>query len=233
MKRQKILWLTVICALLLVAAVAVLVTTHAPAEAEPVSLESPLPTASAPNSTPEATASGVSDAAATATPTIAPTAAPKPTETPKATPSPAAAPTPTPTPTPEPVKETVTLSIVCDRALESDLLPEPVRAVLPSSGVILSAVTTELNEGESVWDILQRVCKDNGVALEASWTPAYHTAYVQGIGQLYEFDCGQGSGWVYSVNGTVPGTGCSGYYPKGGDVIRWMYTCDYGNDVGG
>lgn len=233
MKRQKILWLTVICALLLVAAVAVLVTAHAPADPEPVSLESPLPTASAPNPTPEATASGVSDAAATATPTILPTATPKPTETPKATPSPAAAPTPTPTPTPEPSKETVTLSIVCDKALESDLLPEPVRAVLPGNGVILAAVTTELNAGESVWDVLQRVCKENGVALEASWTPAYHTAYVQGIGQLYEFDCGQGSGWVYSVNGVVPGVGCSGYTPKDGDVIRWMYSCDYGNDVGG
>lgn len=233
MKRQKIFWLTVICALLLVAAVAVLVTAQAPAETAPVSPESPLPTASAPNPTPEATASGVSDASATATPTIAPTAAPRPTEPQKATPSPTAAPTPTTTPTPEPSKETVTLSIVCDKALESELLPEPVRAVLPTSGVILSTVTTDLNEGESVWDVLQRVCKENGVALEASWTPAYHTAYVQGIGQLYEFDCGQGSGWVYSVNGTVPGVGCSGYYPKDGDVIRWMYSCDYGNDVGG
>lgn len=233
MKRQRILWLAVICALLLVAAVAVLVTAHTPAEAQPVSPETALPTASAPNPTPEATASGVSDAAATAAPTMLPTATPKPTETPKATAAPTAAPTPTPTPTPEPVKETVTLAIVCDRALESELLPDPVRAVLPSGGVILSAVTTELNEGESVWDILQRVCRENGVALEASWTPAYHTAYVQGIGQLYEFDCGQGSGWVYSVNGTVPGTGCSGYYPKNGDAIRWMYTCDYGNDVGG
>ncbi len=231
MKRQKILWLTVLCCLLLVAAVAILVTTHSQPPAEPVSLESPLPTASAPNPTPEATASGVSDAAATATPT----AATEPTGTAKPTPSPTTAPTPSPTPTPEPEKEaeTVTLSIVCHKALESELLPEPVRAVLPSDGVILSTVTAELQEGESVWDVLQRVCRDNGVALEASWTPAYHTAYVQGIGQLYEFDCGQGSGWVYSVNGVVPGVGCSGYTLKDGDVIRWMYSCDYGNDVGG
>lgn len=235
MKRQKILWLTVLCCLLLVAAVAILVTTHSQPPAEPVSLESPLPTASAPNPTPEATASGVSDAAATATPTIQPTATPKATETPKATATPTAVPAPTSTPTPEPEKEaeTVTLSIVCHKALESELLPEPVRAVLPADGVMLSPVTVELQEGESVWDVLQRVCRDNGVALEASWTPAYHTAYVQGIGQLYEFDCGQGSGWVYSVNGVVPGVGCSGYTLKDGDVIRWMYSCDYGNDVGG
>ena len=233
MKRQKILWLAVLCCLLLVAAVVILVTAQSRPPAEPVRPETALPTASAPNPTPEATASGVSDAAATATPAIVPTATPKPTETPKATPSPTSAPTPAPTPTPEPEKETVTLSIVCDRALESDLLPEPVRAVLPADGVILAVVTTELKAGETVWDVLQRVCRDSGVALEASWTPAYHTAYVQGIGQLYEFDCGQGSGWVYSVNGVVPGVGCSGYALKNGDAVRWMYTCDYGNDVGG
>ena len=127
----------------------------------------------------------------------------------------------------------MTLTIVCDRALESSELPDPVRAVLPGNGVILATVTEELESGDTVWTVLQRVCKEQGVALEASWTPAYQTAYVQGIGQLYEFDCGQGSGWVYSVNGTVPGVGCSGYTLAAGDVIRWMYTCDYGNDVGG
>ncbi len=127
----------------------------------------------------------------------------------------------------------MTLTIVCDRALESSELPDPVRAVLPGNGVILAEVTEELEPGDTVWTLLQRVCKEQGVALEASWTPAYQTAYIQGIGQLYEFDCGQGSGWVYSVNGTVPGVGCSGCTLSAGDAVRWMYTCDYGNDVGG
>ena len=229
MKRRKILWLTVLCCLALVLTVSILVTAKSTPAAEPLGTEAETPAASALNPTPEATASGVSDAAETPEATAAPTATPAP----EATASPAPTPSPTPTPAPTPEAAAVTLSIVCDRALESEALPDPVRAVLPADGVILGAVTVTLENGDSVWDVLQRVCREYGVGLEANWTPAYHTAYVQGIGQLYEFDCGQGSGWVYSVNGTIPGVGCSGYAPKDGDVIRWMYTCDYGNDVGG
>lgn len=29
----------------------------------------------------------------------------------------------------------------------------------------------------------------------------YNSAYVQGINNLYEKDCGQWSGWMYEVNG--------------------------------
>ena len=85
----------------------------------------------------------------------------------------------------------------------------------------------------SVFDVLQRVCRENNIHIEATFTPGYNSAYVEGIHNLYEFDCGELSGWMYSVNGWFPNYGCSRYALQDGDVIRCRYTCDLGADVGG
>ena len=65
------------------------------------------------------------------------------------------------------------------------------------------------------------------------YTPAYSSNYIRGIHQLYEKDCGTRSGWMYSVNGIFPNYGVSKYTVKNGDVIRFAYTCDLGEDIGG
>ena len=87
-------------------------------------------------------------------------------------------------------------------------------------------------KGESVFDLLKRVCRDNDIHLEYSNTPVYNSAYIEGINNLYEFDCGNLSGWVYGVNGWFPNYGCSRYQLAQGDVVEWRYTCDLGRDVG-
>lgn len=129
---------------------------------------------------------------------------------------------------------TCTFSIECSTVLNNldDLNPDKLDAV-PSSGVILSRQTVTFYEGESVYDVLQRVCKENGIHMEASWTPIYNSAYVEGIHNLYEFDCGTGSGWMYRVNGWYPNYGCSRYQLAQGDNVEWRYTCDLGADIGG
>ena len=105
--------------------------------------------------------------------------------------------------------------------------------MVPSDGVILAATTVTFYEGESVFDVLQRVCQGNGIHMEASWTPIYNSAYVEGIHNLYEFDCGNESGWMYRVNGWYPNYGCSRYQLAQGDVVEWRYTCKgLGKDVG-
>lgn len=105
--------------------------------------------------------------------------------------------------------------------------------VLPSNGIILPATTVTFYEGESVFDVLQRVCNSNGIQMESSWTPMYNSAYVEGISNLYEFDCGSGSGWMYRVNGWYPNYGCSRYMLQQGEIVEWRYTCDLGADIGG
>ena len=129
---------------------------------------------------------------------------------------------------------TCTFSIECSTILNnlSDLDPEKLEMV-PSDGVILKATTVTFYEGESVFDVLQRVCQENGIHMEASWTPIYNSAYVEGIHNLYEFDCGSESGWMYRVNGWYPNYGCSRYQLAQGDVVEWRYTCKgLGKDVG-
>ena len=128
---------------------------------------------------------------------------------------------------------TCTFSIECSTILNNlpDLDPDK-RELVPSDGVILAPTKVTFYEGESVYDVLQRVCKENGIHMEASWTPVYNSAYVEGIHNLYEFDCGALSGWMYAVDGWYPNYGCSRYQLKDGEKVEWRYTCDLGRDVG-
>ncbi len=129
---------------------------------------------------------------------------------------------------------TCTFSIECSTILNNlDQLDPDKLEMVPSGGVILEKTAVIFYEGESVYDVLQRICKEKGIHMEASWTPIYNSAYVEGIHNLYEFDCGALSGWMYKVNGWYPNYGSSRYQLKDGDVVEWRYTCDLGNDIGG
>ena len=129
---------------------------------------------------------------------------------------------------------TCTFSIECSTILNNlDMLEPGKLEMVPSNGVILATTSVTFYEGESVFDVLQRLCKEKGIHMEAEWTPIYNSAYIEGIHNLYEFDCGALSGWMYKVNGWYPNYGCSRYQLKDGDIVEWRYTCDLGNDVGG
>ena len=129
---------------------------------------------------------------------------------------------------------TCTISISCETILDNmDLCDEEKVELVPEDGWILEPVKVTFYEGESVFNVLQRVCKQNKIHMEFENTPIYNSAYIEGIHNLYEFDVGELSGWMYKVNGWFPNYGCSRYQLKDGDVICWVYTCDLGNDVGG
>ena len=129
---------------------------------------------------------------------------------------------------------TCTLSIRCDTILNNmNLLKEEKKALIPSGGVILETTTVTFSEGESVFDVLKRITREQRIHMEFSMTPIYNSAYIEGIHNLYQFDCGNLSGWMYKVNNWFPNYGCSRYQLKQGDVIEWVYTCDNGRDVGG
>ena len=85
---------------------------------------------------------------------------------------------------------------------------DPAKAgFVPADGVILYPMTVEFQDGETVFDVLKRVCNTLGIQLEYSWTPMYDSYYIEGIHNLYEFDCGSESGWMYKVNGWFPNYG--------------------------
>lgn len=126
-----------------------------------------------------------------------------------------------------------TLTIECHTLLDNmDNVKESKQKYVPASGVILKKTKVTFTEGETVYDILKRTCKKAGIQLEVSYSGGYGSYYVEGIGHLYEFDCGRESGWVYSVNGKQPNYGCSSCVVQKGDNIVWSYTCSgMGKDV--
>ena len=131
-------------------------------------------------------------------------------------------------------KYTCTIEIRCDTILNNmqDLKPG-LDVYVPDSGTILPATTVTFTEGETVFDVLKRICDARGIQIEYSYTPMYGSYYIEGINHLYEFDCGQQSGWMYKVNGWFPNYGCSSYKLEAGDTIVWAYTCKgLGTDMG-
>ena len=89
-----------------------------------------------------------------------------------------------------------TFSISCAAILDNmkDLDPEK-RELVPEDGWILKPVEVTFREGQSAFDVLQQVCRDRKIHMEFTNTPVYNSAYIEGIGNLYEFDCGELSGW--------------------------------------
>ncbi len=121
-----------------------------------------------------------------------------------------------------------TLSVRCDTALGK---AGEKNSILPQDGVIFAGEGLAFSEGESVFDVLLREMQTHGIPLEFTKSPMYQSVYIEGIGNLYERDCGSQSGWIYKVNGEKPGYDCSNYILKPGDRIEWVYTCALGNDV--
>ena len=129
---------------------------------------------------------------------------------------------------------TCTLSVRCDTILKNIAwLDKEKIDIVPKDGVIFAEKTVTFYEGESVFNLLLREMKRNKIHLEFENTPIYNSAYIEGIANLYEFDCGELSGWMYKVNDWFPNYGCSLYQLKEGDRVEWVYTCDLGVDIGG
>jgi hypothetical protein len=128
-----------------------------------------------------------------------------------------------------------TIYIECGKLLEGDninKLDKNKVGIVPKNGVILSKRKVTFSEGESVFDVLKRETKANKIHMEFVNTPVYNSAYIEGIANLYEFDAGNLSGWVYSVNDWFPNYGSSRYQLEDGDEIEWHYTLDLGRDFG-
>ena len=120
--------------------------------------------------------------------------------------------------------KTVTISISCKNAIgKTD------NKKIPENGIILDDTEFSISEGDTVFDVLVSATKKNKIQID--YDSSNETVYIKGINGLYEFDCGELSGWMYKVNGETPNVGCSGYKLKDGDVIEWVYTANIGKDL--
>lgn len=92
------------------------------------------------------------------------------------------------------------------------------------SGPSYGPTSIEFNEGDSVFDIL------NKTGLKVNSSGRGTSIYVRGISGLKEFDEGPMSGWKYKVDGVFPGESAGSFEIKEGQQIEWVYTVDWTAD---
>lgn len=97
---------------------------------------------------------------------------------------------------------------------------------LPKSHRFAQNETISFSENDTVFDVLLCYCEEKNISLDYQKPSEniYKTAYIKGIGGLYEGDCTKRSGWVYSVNGDKPNVGMSDYVLEDGDDIVIYFT---------
>lgn len=123
-----------------------------------------------------------------------------------------------------------TISVSCGTILNNkDDLKENKTSFVPENGYILMPTSVSFENGETVLNVLKRVMRDEKIQLQVNNSGS---AFVESIGNIYNSDCGDMSGWLYSVNNEFPSESVSDYVLKNGDIVKFMFTCDGGADVG-
>ncbi len=97
------------------------------------------------------------------------------------------------------------------------------------SGVILPKTEYEIAQGDTVYDILLEACTQNRIQLETNGVEG--SIYVESINNIYEFDFGELSGWMYYVNRESPSKSCGDYVLSDNDSINFIYSTQMGNDI--
>ncbi|MCM3726905.1 DUF4430 domain-containing protein [Neobacillus cucumis] len=106
--------------------------------------------------------------------------------------------------------------------------PKPVAAVTISitgpkdRGTILSASKIIIEDGYTIFDVVKQAAKAKGIVVDSTGSGA--TAYIEGIDNIYEFDYGAKSGWVFKHNGASITKSIGVIKVKAGDQIACYYT---------
>lgn len=125
-------------------------------------------------------------------------------------PAPAAAPV---TDTKAPIQQTVSFTIIgADH-----------KTIVPRMNV-------PIKSDDTILSILKEITREKGIQME--YRGAGAAAYVEGIDNVYEFDQGPKSGWMFRVNGNFGDRSCGSYAVHAGDVIQWLYSTNLGKDLG-
>ena len=107
-------------------------------------------------------------------------------------------------------------------------------------GFLVEPVLVDFTDGQSAADVTKSLleAKFQGVTRPYSYSGSNATFYLKGIydpvmGELLsEFSEGGGSGWMITVETFFIRTSAGAHYLNDGDVIRWQYTKELGQDLG-
>lgn len=131
----------------------------------------------------------------------------------------------------EPQTQTCAISIDCSTILDNmDKLKRGKEGLIPSDGILLAKTEVQYEEGDTVFTMLKRELKSRKMHYDFEGSGS--AAYLTGLCNIYEFDCGKLSGWEFAVNGSFPSVGMGVYKLSPGDSVALIYTCDLGDDIG-
>jgi hypothetical protein len=116
------------------------------------------------------------------------------------------APKPSTTPPTQKPVESVTLSVIGSK----------------DRGTIIGTSKVSFKDGETIFDILLQEAKKHNIVVDSRGSGA--TTYVEGIDNIYEFDYGAKSGWVFKLNGVSLTKSIGTIKVKDGDRIECSYT---------
>jgi hypothetical protein len=122
---------------------------------------------------------------------------------------------------PQVKSKSVTISVNCAIAAQNEL------PGAPEDGWIITERTVLIDDGDTVFDILKKVCDEEKVLLMTR--KAGNAVFVSAIGGITAVNAK--SGWMFSVNDEFPMTSASAFKLDDQDVIKWQYTMDSGNDL--
>lgn len=98
----------------------------------------------------------------------------------------------------------------------------------PDNTSILDTTEVDFKDGDTAFDKLKQVVKDNNIQMDYSGKKS--SVYIRGIDNIYEFDKGPESGWIFRVNGEISQASSGAYKLNDGDKIEWLYTVDLGRE---
>ena len=122
----------------------------------------------------------------------------------------------------------VHIQIRCDEVAEApEMLTDPALAeYIPEDGIALARLKYIAKEGDSVLQILEKICKNNNIEVKKT-----EDGLIEAIGYLKNGDCGEGSCWVYTVDGKLMSDNPAYCKVKGGEEIVWAFTLNGGSKI--
>ena len=90
---------------------------------------------------------------------------------------------------------------------------------------ILEETEFEFEDGDTVFDLLKTATRENKIHMEFSGSGK--DAYVEGIDNIYAFDAGETSGWLFYINDEEPQEGAARIELEDGDKTEWIFVKDW------
>jgi hypothetical protein len=133
---------------------------------------------------------------------------------------------------------------ICEPGSASDAVRDENGRLVPEDGLICfsvygkdqkliiaeTLVYSSYRKNLTVAELSRDLCREINIPIVFAGVGAM--VYVSGINNLFEFDHGAESGWIYAVNGEYQNVGCGSYILKDRDYVEWHYTLDLGRDLG-